>query len=58
MFNMFFSIIDTRLSCEDSPTKIVRWCPDGEFLAIFGSCICSELHADLNSKFALGPHHV
>jgi len=25
--------------------KIARWCPDGEFLAIFASCIFSEPRA-------------
>ena len=31
----FFPIVDTCLSCEDIANKVVRWCPDVEFLAIF-----------------------
>jgi len=27
------------------PDKVVRWCPDGDFWRLFGSCICSEPHA-------------
>jgi len=44
------------------PDKVVRWCPDGEFLATFASCICCEPRiqhvSDLHPKFALRPHHV
>jgi len=36
-----FPIVDTCLSCD----KIVRWCRDGDFLAIFASCIFSEPRA-------------
>ena len=45
---VFFPIVDARLSCEDTliqPNKVVRWCPDGEFLAIFASSIFREPHA-------------
>jgi len=35
LFNRFFPIVDTCLTCEDMVHKIVRWCPDGDFLAIF-----------------------
>jgi len=31
----FFPIVDTYLSCIDITRQNVRWCPDGEFLAIF-----------------------
>jgi len=34
LFNKLFPIVDTCLSCEE-PDKVVQWCPDGEFLAIF-----------------------
>jgi len=27
------------------PDKVVRWCPDGDFWRLFGSCIFSEPHA-------------
>jgi len=40
----------------------VRWCSDGDFLAIFLCPAFPESHvqhiSDLNSKFALEPHHV
>jgi len=46
LFNKFFPIVDTRLSCEDIADKVVRWCPDGEFSAtFFGSCISSKPRA-------------
>ena len=35
LFNNIFLIVDTCLSCEDMPEKVVRWCPDGDFLASF-----------------------
>jgi len=42
--------------------KIVRWCPNGKFLAIFLQPVfpASRLQhiSDLHSKFALKPHHV
>jgi len=45
MFNSFFPIVDTCLSCEDMAPPSPRWCPDGKFLAIFASCIFSEPRA-------------
>ena len=42
--------------------KVVRWCLDGEFLAIFlrPAFPASRVQhiSDLHSGFALGPHHV
>ena len=32
LFNKFFPIVDTCLSCEDIARQIVRWCADGDFL--------------------------
>jgi len=32
---IFFPIVDTCLSCEDIPDKVVRWCPDGDFWPLF-----------------------
>ena len=44
------------------PNKVVRWCRDGDFLAIFLGPVFSMSHmhyiSDLHSKFALGPHYV
>ena len=39
----FFPIVDTCLCCE--PDKVVRWCPDGKFLAIFCVLYFSEPRA-------------
>ena len=40
----------------------MRWCPDGDFLAIFLRPVFAASRAqhvsDLHSKFTLGPHHV
>jgi len=42
--------------------KVVRWCPDGEFLAIFLHSVFSASHmqhiSDLHSTLVLRPHHV
>jgi len=39
LFNKFFPIVDTRLSCEDSADKVIWWCTDGDFFCvIFASC--------------------
>jgi len=44
------------------PDKFVRWCPDGDFLAIFlrPAFPASRVQhiSDLHSKFVLRPHHV
>jgi len=42
---LFFAIIDMCLNCKDVAGPIMRWRPDGEFLAIFAYCIFSEPHA-------------
>jgi len=45
-----------------SSHKVVRWCPDGEFLVIFlrVEFTASRVQhiSDLHFKFALGPRHV
>jgi len=51
----FFPIVDRCLSSEDIAWQSCAMVPKWRF---FASCISSELHADLHSKFALGPHHV
>ena len=46
MLNKFFPIVDMCLNCKDiQPDKVVGWCPDGDFLAIFACCIFSEPRA-------------
>jgi len=56
---IFFPIIDTCLSCDDSARQrgatVSRW---RFFCVIFTSCIFSEQISDLHSKFPLRPHHV
>ena len=45
LLNKFFFRLSMRvLVAKIWPDKIVGWCPDGNFLAIFACCILSELH--------------
>jgi len=50
------------LVVKTQPNKVVRWCPDREFLEIFlrpaFSASCVQHISDMHSKFALRPHHV
>ena len=58
LFNRFFLIVDTCLSCEDIAWQIVRWCEDGEFLRpVFSASLVQHI-SDLHYKIALRPHHV
>jgi len=45
LFNKFFRLSIRALVAKIWPDKVVRWCPDGDFLAIFLSCISSEPRA-------------
>jgi len=46
LLNKFFSRLSIRtLVAKISPDKVVRWCPDGDFLAAFASCISSKPRA-------------
>jgi len=45
LFNKLFPIVGNALIAKIQPDKVVRWCADGEFLAIFASCIFSEPRA-------------
>jgi len=38
-------MVNIGLLCEDTAGQIVRWCVDGEFLAIFCVLYFSEPHA-------------
>jgi len=62
VLNKFFFRLSIRaLVAKTQPDKVVRWCPDGQFLAFFVSCISAsrvQHISDLHSKFALRPHHV
>ena len=52
------------LCCEDIAGKVVRWCPDDDFLRHF--CVVTPVFSassvqhvlDLTPKFVLRPHHV
>jgi len=45
LFNNFFLLLIHALVAKIQPDKVVQWCPDGDSLAIFASCIFSEPHA-------------
>ena len=55
MLNNFFRLSMCALVAKIWPEKVVRWCPDGDFL---GPAFPAQHISDLHSKFALGPHHV
>ena len=54
----FFWIADICLNCENIAWQIVQWCADSEFLHPVFSVSHVQHIWDLNSKFALRPHHV
>jgi len=63
LFNKFFFGLSIRaLVAKIWSDKVVRWCADGEFLAIFlrPAFPASRVQhvSDLQPKFALGSHHV
>jgi len=45
LFNTFFRLLIHALLAKIQPDKVVRWCPDGDFLRHFASCISSEPRA-------------
>jgi len=55
---IFFPIVDTCLSCEDSPTKLCDGAKHGDFLRPVFSASRVQHISDMHSKFALRPHHV
>jgi len=62
LFNNFFPIVNTCLSCEDIARQICgmvqRWRFFGDFVRpAFPSSRVQHI-SDLHSKFALRPHHV
>jgi len=62
LFNRFFPIVDTCLSCEDIARQSCGMVPKcrmfGGFLGPAFPASRVQHISDLNSKFALGPHHV
>ena len=58
MFNKFFPIVNTCLSCEDTAEQVVQWCQNGDFLRpVFAASRVPHI-SDMHSKFTLRPHHV
>ena len=58
MFNKFFPIVDTCVSCEDTARQICAMVPKWRFLRPVSAESCVQHISDLHSKFALRPHHV
>ena len=54
----FFRLSIRALDAKIWLDKVVRWCPDGEFLGPAFPAIHVQHISDLHSKFALGPHHM
>jgi len=63
LFNKFFFRLSIHASVmKILPDKVVGWCPDGDFLAIFlrpvFSASCAQYISGMHSIFALMSHHV
>jgi len=62
LLNSFYRLSMCTLVAKIYPDKVVRWCPDGDFLAIFLRLVFSPSRvqhvSDLCPKFAPRPHHV
>jgi len=62
LFNRFFSIVHTCLSCEDiarqSCAMVLRWRIFGKFLGPAFPASHVQHISNMHSKFALRPHHV
>ena len=62
LFNNFFRLLIKVLVAKIQPDEVVRWCADGEFLAIFLRPVFSASRvqhiSDMHSKFTPRPHHV
>jgi len=59
LFNKFFPIVDTCLSCEDTGRQSCAMVPKyGDFLSPVFSASRVQHISDMHSKFALRPHHV
>jgi len=54
----FFSDSIRALVAKIQPGKVVRWCPDGDFLGPPFPASHAQHMSDLHSKCALGPHRV
>jgi len=58
MFNKFFPIVDTCLSCEDTTRQSCAMVPKWRFLRpVFAASLVQHI-SDVHSKFAIRPHHV
>ena len=55
---LFFRLSIYVLVAKIQPDKVVRWCPDGDFLRpVFPASLVQHI-SELHSKFALRPHLV
>jgi len=54
----FFRLSIRALVAKIYPKKVVRWCPDGDFLCPVFAASPVQHDSDLHLKFALRPHHV
>jgi len=58
LFNKFFPIVDTWLSCEDIAQQSCAMVPKWQYLCPVFSASRVQHILDMHSKFALGPHDV
>jgi len=58
VFNNFFPIVDTCLSCEDTARQSCAMVPNGDSLRPVFSASRVQHISVIHSKFALRPHHV
>ena len=61
LFNKFFLIVDTCLSCEDIARQSCAMVPDCDFLSFMHPVFpvsCVQYISDMHSKFTPRPHHV
>jgi len=54
----FFRLSIHASAARIQPDKVVRWCQNGDFLGPAFSSSRVQHISDMQSKFALGPHHV
>ena len=54
----FFQLLIHALAVKIQADKVVRWCQNGDFLRPVISASLVQHISDMDSKFALRPHHV
>ena len=58
LLDIFFRLSICALVAKIYADRVVRWCPDGDFLGPAFPESRARHISDLHSKFALRPHHV